>query len=73
MSDRVLDECPDRDEEKHLDLSRIALNRSEQANADVAVVGARAENAMRLFAASFICQDQAIGRFPLGRYRGRAA
>lgn len=61
------------DEEKHLDLSRIALNRSEQANADVAVVGARAENAMRLFAASFICQDRAIARFPLGRYLKRAA
>lgn len=61
------------DEEKHLDLSRIALNRSEQANTDVAVVRARAENAMRLFAASFICQDQAVGRFPLSRYRERAA
>ena len=61
------------DEEKHLDLSRIALNRSEQANADVAVVAARAEHAMRLFAASFICQDQAVGRFPLSRYRERAA
>jgi hypothetical protein len=61
------------DEEKHLDLSRIALNRSEEANADVALVGARAENAMRLFAASFICQDRAVGRFPLSRYRERAA
>lgn len=61
------------DEEKHLDLSRIALNRSEEANADVTVVGARAENAMRLFAASFICQEQAVARFPLGRYRERAA
>ena len=61
------------DEEKHLDLSRIALNRSEEANADVALVGARAENAMRLFAASFICQDRAAGRFPLSRYQERAA
>lgn len=61
------------DEEKHLDLSRIALNRSPEANADVALVGARAENAMRLFAASFICQDRAVGRFPLSRYRERAA
>ena len=61
------------DEEKHLDLSRIALNRSDEANADVALVGARAESAMRLFAASFVCQDQAMGRFPLSRYRGRAA
>lgn len=61
------------DEEKHLDLSRIALNRSEDANADVALVGARAESAMRLFAASFICQEQAVGRFPLSRYRERAA
>ena len=61
------------DEEKHLDLSRLALNRSDEANADVALVGARAENAMRLFAASFICQDRAVGRFPLGRYRVRAA
>ena len=61
------------DEEKHLDLSRIALNRSDEANADVALVGARAESAMRLFAASFICQDRAVGRFPLSRYRERAA
>lgn len=61
------------DEEKHLDLSRIALNRSQEANADVALVGARAESAMRLFAASFICQDRAVGRFPLSRYRERAA
>ena len=61
------------DEEKHLDLSRIALNRSEAANADVSVVAARAENAMRLFAASFICQDRSVGRFPLSRYRERAA
>ena len=61
------------DEEKHLDLSRIALNRSEQANADVDLVRARAENAMRLFAASFICQDRAVARFPLSRYRERAA
>lgn len=61
------------DEEKHLDLSRIALNRSTEANADVALVGARAESAMRLFAASFICQDQAVSRFPLARYRERVA
>ncbi|MFL5561459.1 MAG: hypothetical protein ACJ79K_08300 [Gemmatimonadaceae bacterium] len=61
------------DEEKHLDLSRIALNRSAEANADVALVGARAESAMRLFAASFICQDRVVSRFPLSRYRERAA
>ena len=61
------------DEEKHLDLSRIALNRSVEANEDVALVASRAENAMRLFAASFICQDRAVGRFPLSRYRERAA
>ena len=58
------------DEEKHLELSRIALNRSEEANADVALVASRAENVMRLFAACLICQDTVTRRFPVARYTG---
>ena len=58
------------DEEKHLELSRIALNRSEEANEDVALVASRAENVMRLFAACLICQDTVTRRFPVTRYMG---
>lgn len=56
------------DEEKHLELSRLALNRSAAANADVSVVAARAENAMRLFAACLLCQESYSRRFPVERY-----
>ena len=59
------------DEEKHLELSRIALNKSEAANRDVGLVAARAENVMRLFAACLICQDTVTRRFPVARYTGR--
>jgi hypothetical protein len=56
------------DEEKHLELSRIALNRSETANLLRGVVATRAEDAMRLFAGSFTCQDAQAERFPLEKY-----
>lgn len=56
------------DEEKHLELSRVALNRSETANAIAPQVIARAEDTMRLFAASLLCQESAAARFPLDRY-----
>jgi hypothetical protein len=56
------------DEEKHLELSRIALNRSETANLLRGVVASRAEDAMRLFAATFTCQDTQADRFPLEKY-----
>jgi hypothetical protein len=59
------------DEEKHLELSRIALNKSEQANRDVALIAARAENVMRLFAACLICQDTVTRRFPVARYASK--
>ena len=56
------------DEEKHLALSRMALNRSETANAVSGVVEARAEDAMRLFAACLIAQRPHDHRFPVERY-----
>lgn len=56
------------DEEKHLQLSRVALNRSETANAIAPQVIARAEDSMKLFAASLIGQEIAATRFPLDRY-----
>jgi hypothetical protein len=56
------------DEEKHLDMSRIALNRSETANSLKDAVVARAEDALRLFAAALACQMTESERFPLERY-----
>ena len=56
------------DEEKHLDMSRIALNRSETANSLKEAVVARAEDALRLFAAAMACQTVESERFPLERY-----
>ena len=56
------------DEEKHLDMSRIALNRSETANSLKEAVVARAEDALRLFAAAMACQITESERFPLERY-----
>jgi hypothetical protein len=56
------------DEEKHLDMSRLALNRSETANSLKEAVVARAEDALRLFAASMSCQMIESERFPLERY-----
>jgi hypothetical protein len=61
------------DEEKHLELSRIALNRSETANLLRERVVARAEDAMRLFAATLLCQHRESARFPLQRYLKRAS
>lgn len=56
------------DEEKHLDMSRVALNRSETANSLKDAVVARAEDALRLFAAAMACQITESERFPLDRY-----
>ena len=61
------------DEEKHLELSRLALNRSAAANGDIELVAARAENAMRLFAACMLCQESFTLKFPLDRYLAPAA
>jgi hypothetical protein len=56
------------DEEKHLELSRIALNRSETANALADRVAARAEDTMRLFAATLEAQEAAVRDFAIARY-----
>jgi hypothetical protein len=56
------------DEEKHLEVSRIALNRSETANSLKEAVVARAEDALRLFSAAMACQITESERFPLDRY-----
>ena len=56
------------DEEKHLALSRMALNRSETASAVASAVEARAEDTMRLFAASLISQRAHDHSFPIERY-----
>lgn len=56
------------DEEKHLALSRMALNRSETANAVAPAVEARAEDTMRLFAAALLAQQPQRHAFPIERY-----
>jgi hypothetical protein len=56
------------DEEKHLALSKMALNRSETANAVSAAVEMRAEDTLRLFAASLIAQRPHDHAFPIERY-----
>jgi hypothetical protein len=56
------------DEEKHLALSKMALNRSETANAVVDAVESRAEDTMRLFAAALIAQRPHDHAFPIERY-----
>jgi hypothetical protein len=56
------------DEEKHLEISRVALNRSETANSLRDVVVARAEETLRLFAATLSCQSTESQRFALERY-----
>jgi hypothetical protein len=56
------------DEEKHLDMSRLALNRSETANSLKDAVVARAEDALRLFAAAMMCQIVESERFPIDHY-----
>jgi hypothetical protein len=56
------------DEEKHLALSKMALNRSETANAVANAVEMRAEDTMRLFAAALISQQPHNHSFPIERY-----
>jgi len=56
------------DEEKHLALSKMALNRSETANALADAVESRAEDTMRLFAAALIGQRPHDHAFPIERY-----
>jgi len=56
------------DEEKHLAISRMALNRSETANTVADAVMSRAEDTMRLFAAALIAQQPHDHAFPVERY-----
>jgi hypothetical protein len=56
------------DEEKHLELSKLALNRSETANLLAIPVHSRADDTMRLFAASLIAQRPHDHAFPIERY-----
>lgn len=56
------------DEERHLELSRVALNRSKEANALHGAVTSRAEDTLRLFAGALICQDVASDQFPVERF-----
>jgi hypothetical protein len=56
------------DEEKHLALSKMALNRSETANVVSSAVESRAEDTMRLFAAALIAQRPLDHAFPIERY-----
>lgn len=59
------------DEEKHLALSKMALNRSETANLVAIAVESRAEDTLRLFAASLIAQRPHEHAFPVERYLKR--
>ena len=56
------------DEEKHLAISKMALNRSETANTVADAVESRAEDTMRLFAAAMIAQQPHDHAFPIERY-----
>jgi hypothetical protein len=56
------------DEEKHLELSQIALSRAQLAPSQKEQVVARAEDAMRLFAASIMCHDFGAANFSAERY-----
>ena len=56
------------DEEKHLKLAQIALNRSATAESLKTYIASRAEDTMRLFTATLLSQDQQFGSFPIERY-----
>jgi hypothetical protein len=56
------------DEEKHLQLAQIALNRSATAESLKTYIASRAEDTMRLFTATLLSQDKQYGSFPIERY-----
>jgi hypothetical protein len=57
------------DEEKHLEMAKLALNRNAVANSMAEAVAGRAEDAMTLFAATAICHDEGQPqRFPVENY-----
>ncbi|MDQ6887431.1 MAG: hypothetical protein M3068_09065 [Gemmatimonadota bacterium] len=60
-------------EEKHLEVSRIALNRSETANSLRDIVASRAEETLRLFAATFACQIKESDPLSLEQFFERRA
>jgi hypothetical protein len=57
------------DEEKHLEMARIALNRSDSAQEYRDSIVRRAEETMRLFAATLVSQSTVGRSFPIDRYR----
>lgn len=56
------------DEEKHLQLAQIALNRSATAESLKTYIASRAEDTMRLFTAALLAQDKQYASFPVERY-----
>lgn len=58
------------DEEKHLEMARIALNRTDRPNEIAERLLSRAEDAMRLFAGSAICHDADKAVFDVRPYLG---
>jgi hypothetical protein len=59
------------DEEKHLELSMIALSRAQLSPSQKEQVVNRAEDAMRLFAASIMCHDFGAASFSAERYAAK--
>ena len=59
------------DEEKHLELSQIALSRAQLAPSLREAVITRAEDAMRLFAASIMCHDFNAASFSVERFKAK--
>ena len=57
------------DEEKHLQLSQLALNRTDLPPDLSARVTSRAEDTMRLFAATLLCMDHDAAQFRVERFR----
>ncbi len=56
-------------EERHLELAKHTLNRNQSANQIGSQVCMRAEDTMRLFAATMIFHNLEIGSFPIDRFR----
>ncbi|MGH7665125.1 MAG: hypothetical protein ACRENI_12665 [Gemmatimonadaceae bacterium] len=56
------------DEERHLELSKLALDRKTVNDTVRAQIVSRAQDTMRLFAAAMMCQDFASKSFPLEHY-----
>ena len=59
-------------EEKHVELARLALNRSSEANSMAERVVSRADDTMLLFLATALWHDFNRDSFPIERYLGSA-